>query len=353
MAEPRATPFLCPACSLARLAHTDRGLACRACSWHGPRHDGVIDLAPEDTRDTMLDVAAYAANLPGEAAYWSMFTSLDAVVRQTLGDGPVDATLELGAGNGAWTWGLARSPRYRSVYATDISPDFLRRIALSIPADRTLLLRGPAEAIICAPGSLDLVVGRSFLHHIHDYQGLLADLRGWLRPGGAAVFFEPCLQGKLWIAFFMELLRRLDRPAAPGLLASVLLRLRLRGRAEHRLSATAHARLHGTMRHILKDFYHSDIDAIRPGIEDKYVFDIDTLLAAGRAAGYSEVRMVNQPQDGGLALRRIRGALEGTLGAEKTVLRAYQPVFDAFEATFGLNGQTAPIAPMVHFVFRA
>ncbi len=63
--------------------------------------------------------------------------------------------------------------------------------------------------------------------------------------------------------------------------------------------------------------------------------------------------MVNQPQDGGLALRRIRGALEGTLGAEKAALRAYQPLFDAFEATFGLNGQTAPVAPMVYFVFRA
>ena len=353
MAEPRPTPFLCPSCSLAQLAHAHGNLACPACGWHAQRQDGVIDLAPDDRRDTQLDVAAYAADLPGEAAYWSMFTSLDAVVRQTLGDGPLAATLELGAGNGAWTWGLARSPRYRNVYATDISPEFLRRIAPVIPEDRTLLLRGPAEAITCAPGSLDLVVGRSFLHHIHDYEALLAALRGRLRPGGAAVFFEPCLQGKLWIAFFMEVLRRLDRPAAPGLLASVLLRLRLRGGAEQRLSARAHSRLHGTMRHILKDFYHSDIDAIRAGIEDKYVFDIDTLLAAGRAAGFAEARMVNQPQDGGLALRRIRGALEGTLGDEKAALRAYQPVFDAFEATFGLNGQTAPIAPMVHFVFRA
>ncbi len=285
MADLRTTPFLCPACSRAQLARAQVGLSCPACGWRGAAPRRGDRPCPDDRRDTQLDVAAYAADLPGEAAYWSMFTSLDAVVRQTLGDGPLSATLELGAGNGAWTWGLARSPRYRNVYATDISPEFLRLIAPVIPEDRTLLLRGPAEAIACAPGSLDLVVGRSFLHHIHDYEALLADLRGWLRPGGAAVFFEPCLQGKLWIAFFMELVRRLDRPVAPGLLASVLLRLRLRRGAEQRLSATAHARLHGTMRHILKDFYHTDIDAIRAGIEDKYVFDIDTLLAAGRAAG--------------------------------------------------------------------
>lgn len=347
------TPFLCPSCRHARLTRSDDGLACPACLWRAGTSGGVIDLAPEDARDTALDVAEYTAALPTEGAYRSMFASLDAIVRQILGDGPVDATLELGAGNGAWTWGLARSPRYRAVHATDISTEFLRKIAPIIPGDRTLLLRGPAEAIACAPGSLDLVVGRSFLHHIHDYQSLLADLRTWLRPGGAVVFFEPCLQGKLWIAFFMELLRRLDRPAPPGLFGRVMHRLTPRAAGDGRLSAAAHRRLQGTMRHILKDFYHDDIDAIRARIEDKYVFDIDTLLAAGRAAGFAEARMINQPQDGGLALRRIRGAIEGTLGAEKDVLRRHQPLFDAFEATFGLNAQTAPIAPMVYFVFRA
>jgi SAM-dependent methyltransferase len=64
--------------------------------------------------------------------------------------------------------------------------------------------------------SLDLVVGRGALSREADPTPLLTNVRRWLKPGGVAVFLEPCLQGKIWTAFVMDLIRRFEAQGGPG-----------------------------------------------------------------------------------------------------------------------------------------
>ena len=106
------------------------------------------------------------------------------------------------------------------------------------------------------------------------------------------------------------------------------------------------------MRHILKDFYHKDIDQIRPSIEDKYVFDINTLLQDARRAGFSDADCISLPQGNGLARQRLLDNLRGALRDELGEIRHHMAILDAFSSTFGIDESTLPIAPMAYFVFR-
>jgi SAM-dependent methyltransferase len=63
--------------------------------------------------------------------------------------------------------------------------------------------------------SLDLVVGRGALSREADPTPLLTNVKRWLKPGGVAVFLEPCLQGKIWTAFVMDLIRRFEAQGGP------------------------------------------------------------------------------------------------------------------------------------------
>ena len=343
------TPIICPSCLEASLTLRDGALICpsASCRHVVPRTGKVHDL-DVDAGDTQLDIAEYTAqNFSNEKSYRTLFDELDKTVTRIMGEGDIGQTLEIGAGSGAWTWGLSRSERYHNVYATDISHGFLSLLADHCDAPGTLVMRTPGQSLNYQPNSLDLVLGRSVLHHIHDYPSMLKQLRGWLKPGGVAIFFEPCLQGKLWVAFFLDAVRRIDEQTG---------RRNQNLEERHRwptLSTDAKRRLEGGMRHILKDFYHADIDRIRPDIEDKYVFDIDTLLNQARSAGFSETDYISLPQNGGLALTRIKNTLQAVLKDEQTILDQYTPLFDAFSATFGIDDITPPIAPMVYFWFRA
>jgi SAM-dependent methyltransferase len=64
--------------------------------------------------------------------------------------------------------------------------------------------------------SLDLVVGRGALSREADPTPLLTNVKRWLKPGGVAVFLEPCLQGKIWTAFVMDLIRRFEAQGGPA-----------------------------------------------------------------------------------------------------------------------------------------
>lgn len=343
------TPILCPSCRKAPLTHDGGALTCgaRSCRYAVPQAGKVHDLDP-GAGDTALDIEEYAAvHFADEQTYRNLFHDLNDMVTRLMGPGEIGQTLEIGAGSGAWTWGMARSDRFRNLYATDISHGFLAKLAEQCETPGTLILRAPGESIAFLPDSLDLVLGRSVLHHIYDYRTLLARLRGWLRPGGVALFFEPCLQGKLWVAYQFELIRRLDQQTRRhnDTLPEPLRR--------PTLSEAGRQRLERGMRHILKDFYHEGIDDIRADLEDKYVFDIDTLVQDGRDMGFADAGFISLPQIDGLARQRLLYNLRACLKDEAPILDQFEPLFDAFSATFGVAPSTPPVAPMGYFWFRA
>ncbi|MBY6202648.1 class I SAM-dependent methyltransferase [Maritalea mobilis] len=340
--------LMCPACGGGQLWIRDGLMNCRQCGHEVRAEGGVHALAlgsapPADTQAG--DVAR--AFFPTEAARRSHFRDLQMIIEQVMGRRHLSDVLEIGATGGAWTAGLSASDRVRKLYATETSAAALNHLVSIAAAPGTIILQSGAETLDFAAESLDMVVGRATLCQLGDPNAMLTRIRGWLKPGGAAIFLEPCLQGKIWAAFAMDLIRRFEEaggpsdeaPASGGFLAR-------KPAAKKGLSPLAMMRLEGGARQVLQG-----AQGIGRG-EDR-VFDISTLCGVGYEAGFAECFPIDQPQDEVTPLRRLKNTLEGLLGHEKGALERYAPVFEALDATFGALHETAPVAPMVYFVFRA
>ena len=91
------------------------------------------------------------------------------------GDGPLFAALELGGF-------IAPS---RPVYAVDLAPARLRRVAARFPWIETVA--SPAEAVPqIGDGTLDFVISTMVLEHVPNESAFLAEIERILHPGGKA-----------------------------------------------------------------------------------------------------------------------------------------------------------------------
>jgi SAM-dependent methyltransferase len=346
---PGYTALICPACKENQLWLAEEGLECRRCGHVVPCEAGVNALNPAVGEVPPLPGAPDAvakAFFPTEAARASHFRDLDIILGQVLGRKSLGDVLELGASGGAWTCGLSQDPRVRRLYATETSPSALSHLA-EITGGEALILESGTESLGIEMATLDLVVGRGALAREADPAPLLSSIKRWLKPGGAAVFLEPCLQGKIWTAFVMDLIRRFEANGAPGGEAEesggFLGRKSSRAKG---LSQLATMRLEGAARQVIRG-------AKGEGTGDDRVFDMAGLTNLGYELGFSECYPIDQPQEDVTPLRRLRNTLDGLLGPEKGVLERYTPIFEALEETFNALPETAPVAPNIYFVFRA
>jgi SAM-dependent methyltransferase len=171
--------------------------------------------------------------------------------------------LEFGCGTGRLSVGLLRHFPSTKVVVTDASMAFLRLARAKFDANdlhnyRLALLR--FEDVSRLPDSaLSLVVLRSALHHVADYEDFILEVGKKLVPGGALVFQEPCFEGFLIM----------------GLLAESVLGKLGEGDAQVREQVKLFA---DTMR-----FYcRRDVD--KSAAEDKHVFRLADLLQAADKA---------------------------------------------------------------------
>ncbi|AHM03093.1 hypothetical protein roselon_00660 [Roseibacterium elongatum DSM 19469] len=339
---------MCPACGGGQLWIRDGLMNCRQCG-HEVRAEGgvhALALGSEPPKETQAgDVAR--AFFPTDAARRSHYRDLSMIVEQVMGRRHLSEVLEIGATGGAWTAGLSASDRVRRLYATETTAAALNHLVSIAAAPGTIILQSGAETLSFAPESLDMVVGRNTLCQLGEVGEMLTRIRGWLKPGGAAIFLEPCLQGKIWAAFAMDLIRRFEAAGGPGEEPPGNGGFLGRKPASKKgLTALVQSRLEGGTRQVLQG-----AQGIGRG-EDR-VFDISTLCGAGYEAGFSECFPIDQPQDEVTPLRRLKNTLEGLLGHEKGALERYGPLFESLEVTFGALPETAMVAPNVYFVFRA
>jgi ubiquinone/menaquinone biosynthesis C-methylase UbiE len=325
------TAMLCPKTCGGTLALDSEGARCTRCGFALAPRDGVLDFVG-GARETRLDVAAYDKAVGDPAQQTRMFDQLVDVLAKS-GKTQIPVTVELGTGTGAWTVGIDRAPQFEELYAVDVSFAFLSLLKKRLSNPRTHLVCQSAEALEFEPGSVDLVAGRSFLHHILDYEALLAKCARWLKPGGIAVFFEPCMQGKIWVAFFAEAIRRLDANL-PG---------------ERSLSDRQSKILVQTMRHILKEHYNKDLDKLRPIAEDKWIFDLDALRETARKVGFSNVTALDNGGPDRL-MAAVKTALISAL-QDNAAVKRYHSLFESFTATVVLGLPQILTSPMVFFVF--
>ena len=349
---PGYTALICASCKSAQLWLAEDGLECRSCGHVVSVEGGVHALNPALGEVPTGPASAGSAPeamakgmFPTEAARASHFRDLDIVLGQVLGRKRLGEVLEIGASGGAWTWGLAHDDRVRRLYATETSPAALGHLA-EITTDGAALILDSATAMLDLEiASLDLVLGRGALARELDPAPLLTKVKRWLKPGGAAVFLEPCLQGKIWTAFVMDLIRRFEANGGPKPEPEETAKFLSRKTARKGLSPLATMRLEGAARQVVRG-------ARGEGTSDDRVFDMAKLTNLGYEIGFTDCYPVDQPQEDVTPLRRLRNTLDGLLGPEKAALERYAPVFEALEETFGALPETAPVAPSIYFVFR-
>ena len=145
--------------------------------------------------------------------YWR---SLIQQATQRAGITDADAIVEFGCGFGNSTLALLDLfPRAR-VVATDISPNLLailnRLLAARGLSDRCTAVAMDAQKDYVRAESADLVVGSAILHHLVQPAPFVAQAMRILRPGGAAIFFEPFEGGYAVLRLIcQEIVREADR----------------------------------------------------------------------------------------------------------------------------------------------
>ena len=164
--------------------------------------NGVIDLLPDKEAKTSLEKINYDAvggitekSIDTIGRAWS--TVFDNAGMTRIGE-----VLEIGSGTGALTVGLLKNAT--AVVATDISQQFLEIMLARAQPANVLAVRCDCNTLPVHDTCFDLVVGRSILHHLLDYEQVLTQAARVLRPGGKAIFFEPILEGKLVLGLLAE-----------------------------------------------------------------------------------------------------------------------------------------------------
>jgi ubiquinone/menaquinone biosynthesis C-methylase UbiE/uncharacterized protein YbaR (Trm112 family) len=326
----------CPACQSARLVPGANGLVCSACKFEYEVLNGIPVLLTDKTLATQLEKMDYDDhhNIDDErrkkvCADWKLIFDEHGV---RYGE-----VLEIGSGTGQLTWGLARELPFTAVHACDISHKFLdgvRSNLLNQPTDNHVNYYAcDANNLPFQKGCVDLVVGHSVLHHFIDYDKTIRQSFDLLKPGGRAIFYEPVMQGKANVAFFAELMLRIEKRTQWGVLDEQDIK-----KIEHMI------------RHIIKEKWIGDNRERLSKVEDKHVFDIHKMRDLAKTLGFSDFAYSNfYHADWGYKSHWAQHLLMAGISAQK--IEQYAFISNAFGKIYSDMLPRDIATPMGYFVF--
>jgi SAM-dependent methyltransferase len=199
----------------------------------------LVDLAIEREEFTGVLTPADEVGAPREGVdhvflddaeeYYRKYQSFDywrSLIRQATeraGITDADAIVEFGCGFGNSTLPLLDLFPRAHVVATDISPNLLailnRLVAARGLSGRCVAVAMDAQKDYVRADSADLVVGSAILHHLAEPAPFVEQAMRILRPGGAAIFFEPFEGGNAVLRLMCQEIvreagrRKFDSPA--------------------------------------------------------------------------------------------------------------------------------------------
>jgi len=154
-----------------------------------------LDAAEFDKfADEYLAVHARNIRVSGEAPEYFARYKIEAIARRwtAWGKAPPRAVLDFGSGIGASLPHLARTFPDAALTALDVSARSLAVAAARFPGLARQVLHDGAAALPLPDEGFDLAFASCVFHHIDPsaHEGLFAELRRVLRPGGVLAVFE-------------------------------------------------------------------------------------------------------------------------------------------------------------------
>jgi len=326
----------CPKCRSGNLVTSGSQVRCENCGSKFAVRSSILDLVGADSL-TQLERGDYDAKHKISAAADS--PDFQRLV-QAVGDvwKPNSRAVEIGCGTGAWTLGLAKHPNVKALLAVDISRSFLATLSKRLDDDglAASLAAVDLNTFDLEPGSVDMVAGRSILHHILTYPELIRRTYQWLAPGGFTVFFEPVLEGKALMAFFIDAIKRMDRRLSLSIFSEEELR-----------------KMEAHVQHIKKELHYRNKPHELAKLEDKYIFRIEEMRRLALSIGFSQFKFKNY-NAGDIDLSGLRYFF-ATLGLQVNLtperMEKFKPLFEAYAHTVGALFPHRFITPMGYFIF--
>ncbi|MGI9293336.1 MAG: methyltransferase domain-containing protein [Pseudomonadales bacterium] len=329
--------LVCPQCKKPNaLCSEQTQLVCSACSITYPIQDGMPNLVTDPALKTLLEEIDYDAvhgvnDQRRQQLYGDWGEILDAL---PVGKGKL---LEIGSGTGQLTWGLMHKSDFGNVFATDISAKFLNHIRTEFHAgakNTTHYYICDANELPFKENTFDVVVGHSVLHHFLHYEQCLGAVNKILKGDGYAIFFEPVIQGKIWIAFMLDLICKMDETYKIDVLTE-----QEREKIQH------------LVKHQTKDKFIKGDKSILEKMEDKYIFDVHKLERQAHQLGYSSFSFRNyKPLNPSYRSYLLHHWM--MLGIAKEKLQAFDIVFDVFKETIGALLLEQVTTPMGYLILK-
>ncbi len=182
--------------------------------------------------------------------------------------------LDIGSGSGNTVFPALEIFPESTVVATDLSIHLLAIMLRSQQAGRIHAVQQNAEALNFLPGSFDHVIGGAILHHLFNPEKAIRRAAVLLKPGGSAMFFEPCLNGQVIVKLGYE--RVLLDPRSAELDPQTLLVLR---RQIHYIK----------LRLLKRANEHPEVYA---NLEDKWLFSKPYMRDILETSGVREIRIL-------------------------------------------------------------
>jgi len=329
--------IVCPRCdSNSPLSFSEDQFCCGFCDETYPVQNGIPVLLKDKKARTKLEKVDYDFHHQiDEARCVQLYKSWERIFNKYgIDQGNL---LEIGCGTGFLTYGLVKYNRFDKVYVSDISPSFLLAVKERISGmnNNNSYYACDANWLPFQKDGFDTVVGNSVLHHFLNYQGTLERCYKILKPGGYVIFFEPVIQGKIVVAFMIDMMVRMNEEMGLNIFSNSEIE-NMKKTTNHYLTVP---KLKNKKKKLAK-------------LEDKYVFDMRELEEIARNIGYRNVDFVNLHDKFNFDYEPFVNNTLAYHRIDREKIEKFKFLFQCFSSTVGdIMGDTFS-TPMVFIVLQ-
>jgi len=206
-----ADSYLCPE-DRQPLADHGGEFLCIRCNRRYGKREGILDLDIIKSSQSKAFDKAFKSIRELTESEKNASSSLAENFLTHVGDNLKGKRLvDIGCGNGALAYGLltSRSVVDCDIFCFDHSSESMRVFLNTVANIQTTNRLEPSlqdvHRLAYPDNFFDVVFGSAILHHLLEYETVLAQIYRSLKKGGVAIFAEPFAYGYMWTIFLLKL----------------------------------------------------------------------------------------------------------------------------------------------------